>query len=101
MDDLQQQLIYDHHRIARVLRVIKQELDKCNGYTLDGVDTCKVVMGLDYLGNYPDRFHHPFEEKIIDCIQEKTSIDGIEVIRAQHGYLEQETTSLLENGSPP
>lgn len=96
MDDLQQQLICDHYRIKHVLRLVQRELEKTAELPIDEINLCKITMGLAYLAGYPERYHHPLEEKIIAKIREKADFSAFDRINAQHKYLETETAHLSE-----
>ena len=66
------QLRKDHHRMARILKLMRHLLNHENG---DADPEFSELMGecIEYMAVYPDAVHHPQEDIIFDRLLERDS----------------------------
>ncbi|MDY6942499.1 MAG: hemerythrin domain-containing protein [Pseudomonadota bacterium] len=87
----------DHRHFAKVLNILRQELDLIQQ---DGDPFLELIVeALEYLRSYADEYHHPREEVIftyhLDRSDELAEVIGR--LSGQHAEIKQLTTDLLEH----
>ena len=90
---------HDHQRIERVLTLIESELAKYEDDTQDE-DLMAISDALAYLEVYPDRVHHPVEEKLFELLESRVAPverDAIYALREQHTELASYTQALKKD----
>ena len=71
MHTVQRQLHTDHFHLQRLLNCLSHEI-KCYEYdSLEHVDLTVILSALDYVHDYPDKWHHPAEDVIFSKLQQK------------------------------
>lgn len=85
----------DHTNISRLLRVLEGQLPALEAG--DPVDYDLIVDILDYCRSFPDRYHHPLEDRVLEALQVRDSGAAAEVgdLAAQHATLAAETNAAL------
>lgn len=88
-------LIDDHRNLRKLLRFLREEIGHYDDPDVD-TDLARVREALDYLGSYPETYHHPLEEAAFDVLEQKNVGDTavIEKIRGQHIELGRATAEL-------
>ena len=99
MDKLLQQLIRDHRQIEKVINEVEQEVILYQPDSMRIPNLSLILAGLDYIKNYPEAFHHPLEDRLIEQLQQK-DIDAelrhcLKGLQHQHQFLEKQTTLLV------
>ena len=59
----------DHRNLARLMDIIAREVRVFEAGDLPDYDLVASV--LDYTQNYPDRFHHPLEDKVLAKLRQR------------------------------
>ncbi len=98
MNKIQRQLHTDHYHLQRLLNCLSQEID-C--YDHDGqqeADLAVILSALDYVHDYPDKWHHPTEDVIFNKLQEKDVEESnlIEQLKAEHQEIIQATNNIYD-----
>ena len=90
----------DHQRIAKVLHAIEELAADTREHALDE-DVDKLICLVEYVAEYPDQIHHPFEDEVFALLlqqdltaQERTDVDNNV---AQHTQLKERTDALMNN----
>ena len=85
----------DHTNIVRLLRVLEGQLAALEAS--DPVDYDVIVDILDYCRSFPDRYHHPLEDRVLEALQSRDSDAAARVgdLVAQHATLAAETKAAL------
>lgn len=89
------QLHQDHVHIARLLDFVDAEVGKAGGEGQPDLYLLRDVM--HYMTQYPDRYHHPREDRIFALLKEHEGVDAGEVdaVLAQHELLSDAGRSFL------
>ncbi len=90
------QLHQDHAHIARLLDFVDAEVAKAGGEEPPDLYLLRDVM--HYMTQYPDRYHHPKEDRIFGLLREHAGVDGADVdaVLGQHERLSQSGLAFLE-----
>jgi len=85
----------DHTNISRLLRVFEEQLTAFEA--AETVDYDVIVDILDYCRSYPDRYHHPLEDRVLETLRSRDSDAAEQVgdLAAQHAALAAETDAAL------
>ncbi len=86
----------DHERIELVLRLIERELAKFDDDDQDE-NLPAIAAALAYIEAYPDKVHHPVEERMFDCLDSISSIEMqrvLQTLRRQHAEITASTLKL-------
>ena len=77
----------DHVHMARLLDFVDAEVDKAGGDGHPDLYLLRDVM--HYMTQYPDRYHHPREDRIFGLLREHGSADATELdaVLGQHRVL--------------
>lgn len=90
MSDLLRRLNKDHARLRRLMDILEAEAARM---TRDPASQAIVRDILDYMASYPDRFHHPLEDRLFDVVE---SVHAPAAASAQR--LREEHTWILNEG---
>lgn len=95
MPAILQLLQRDHTNISRLLRVLEDQLAAFEA--AEPVDYDVIVDILDYCRSYPDRYHHPLEDRVLEALRARDSDAAEQVgdLAAQHAALAAETDAAL------
>ncbi len=95
MPAILQLLQRDHRNISRLLRVLEGQLSAFEA--ADPVDYDVIVDILDYCRSYPDRYHHPLEDRVLETLQfrDGDAAEQVGDLAAQHAALAAETDAAL------
>lgn len=95
MPAILQLLQRDHRNISRLLRVLEAQLTAFEA--AEPVDYDVVVDILDYCRAYPDRYHHPLEDRVLETLRARDSEAAARVgdLAEQHAALAAETDAAL------
>ena len=87
MADIIQTLQRDHSHMARLLKVLENELDVATGSDLPNFQRMQLVM--KYMTHYPDEVHHPREDVLFARLLGKAPVVGaaISTLCAEHRVL--------------
>ena len=87
MADLIQKLQRDHSHMARLLKVLEEELD--TAADSDPPDFQRMQLVMKYMTRYPDEVHHPREDVLFARLLEKAPAVGatISTLCAEHRVL--------------
>ena len=101
MSTLINQLITDHKNLTRLLNILDDQVKAFMLNSNDEENDFSVLLEtLDYLNAYPQKWHHPAEDLILNFLLEKDlnkeDKDSIKTILKQHQVLEKETKKLEE-----
>ncbi len=85
----------DHSNISRLLRVLEGQL--ADFETSDPVDYDTVIDILDYCRSFPDRYHHPLEDRVLKVLQvrDRDAAERVGDLAGQHDALAAETERVL------
>jgi len=90
----------DHQRIEKVLAAIDALSAGAGGHALDE-DVDKLICLVEYVAEYPDQIHHPFEDQVFALLlqqeltaQERTNVDNNV---SQHTELQERTDALMND----
>ena len=88
-------LALDHQRIDAVMTLIEAEIRHYDDdATTENLDA--LAMALSYIESYPDRAHHPVEERLFDFLEAAGSVD-VSTLRAQHSTITARTLQLRKD----
>jgi len=90
-------LLAEHRHIASVMRLFSEQLDAIEGG--DMIDTHVVYEIMDYMVNWPDRFHHPREDLIYGRVAEldATAADNVDSLQRDHDAMARSGREVLHN----
>jgi len=96
MQSLFKQLQDDHRNLMKVLRLLRKEVGKYDDPEHQ-TDLNLLLEGIDYLNDYPHRYHHPLEEAAFAYMLEHKLGDEevIRNIQSQHKELEGKTAEMM------
>lgn len=84
MPDIMQVLADDHANMRALMGLLEAEVDKM----ADGghADVEKISAIAEYMLEYPDRFHHPVEDLLIQGMQDAGAVPGssVEALETEH-----------------
>ena len=66
MQEVLKQLILDHMQLERVLSCLERQINHYVNDTGEEPSLSLIQDGMEYIRAYPDTFHHPLEEVILD-----------------------------------
>jgi hemerythrin-like domain-containing protein len=100
MDPLLAAMADDHRHINRLMSCLDAEVfNYLDGYGSE-LALCRILDALEYMQVYPDRYHHPLENKLFARLKPRVSdpdlLSMLENIEGQHEELESMTCSLQE-----
>jgi hemerythrin-like domain-containing protein len=72
MADIIDILIDDHANMRALTGLLEREVDRLEGGLHADVDTIAAIS--EYLLEYPDRFHHPVEDALLERLRERDAI---------------------------
>jgi len=86
----------EHIDLARLLVVVEQQLDALEQN--QPVDYELIDLVLDYCQSYPDRFHHPKEDLVLQKMKERnpTTANTFDTLEAEHRLINDETALFAE-----
>ncbi len=95
MPAILQLLQRDHVNISRLLRVFEDQLTAFEA--AETVDYDVIVDILDYCRSYPDRYHHPLEDRVLDALRsrDREAAEQVGDLAEQHAALAAETDAAL------
>lgn len=98
MHPLMTRLHNDHRRFQRLFQCLKQEILSLRGGSQRPVDLAVLLDAIDYIQTYPEKWHHPVEDQICQCLLQKKISQHRQVaaILAEHEQLEQLTEQLSQ-----
>lgn len=84
MPDIMQILADDHANMRALMQLLETEVDKMADGGQADVDMISAVAA--YLLEYPDRFHHPVEDLLIQGMQAAGAVPGssVEALETEH-----------------
>ena len=101
MNRLLKQLIKDHQQIEEILDELEKEVQLCEQDCDKAAELSLILAGLEYIRNYPEIYHHPLEDRLMQQLMQKNIGSGLQQcltnLLSQHSMLEQQT-ALLEEG---
>ena len=102
MDDLIDQIHYDHISMAKILNIMEKEIERIE-VDLDP-DYDLLVESMRYMIDYSDAVHHPKEDEIFARLQERVPElkDSIQDILQQHKTLagmSEDFSDIVSNAS--
>ena len=89
----------DHKRIEMVLRLIERELGKFDNDDQDE-NLSAIADALEYIEAYPDKVHHPVEERMFDLLADKAPSpvqETLAQLRGQHSEITASTSKLKQD----
>lgn len=91
-----EQLKRDHANMRHLLGILESELEKYQKGQVPDFDLLLSIM--DYTRNYPDRCHHPNEDRIYDRLVDRVPASGTLVgnLHREHEQLSQLTRKFSE-----
>jgi len=93
MHPIQRQLHSDHHHLLLVLNYLSKEIDCFDFDARQDPDMEVILNALDYVREYPDKWHHPAEDIIFNQLLAKKVKESklIKKLEEEHGKIIQET----------
>ncbi len=93
MHAIEKQLYRDHYHLQRLLAHLSQEVENYECGMASSVELPLILDTLDYIRFYPERWHHPMEDKIFDRMLAKhpSEAEFITQVQLEHGQLSQLT----------
>ena len=93
MHPIQRQLHNDHHHLQLVLNCFSKEIDCFDFNAQQDPDMEVILNALDYVREYPDKWHHPAEDVIFNQLLAKKIKEGklIKKLEEEHNKISQET----------
>lgn len=98
MHKIQRQLHTDHYHLQRLLNCLSHEID-CYDFDSKQVPDLDIILSaLDYLGTYPDKWHHPSEDIIFNrLLNRKVKASKlIKQLQVEHEKIALETKKINE-----
>ena len=94
MSDIMQVLADDHANMRALMGVLEIEVDKMASGGHADVETISAVA--EYLLEYPDRFHHPLEDLLIQGMQAAGAVpeSSVVALEAEHARIYRLATEL-------
>lgn len=94
MTDIMQVLADDHANMRALMGLLETEVDKMADGGHADVDMISAVAA--YLLEYPDRFHHPVEDLLVQGIQATNAVQqsSVEALGAEHARISRLATEL-------
>jgi hemerythrin-like domain-containing protein len=94
MPDIMQVLADDHANMRALMGLLETEVDKMADGGHADVEMISAVA--EYLLEYPDRFHHPMEDLIIQGLRAAGAVpeSSVEALEAEHGRISRLATEL-------
>ncbi len=98
MNKIQRELHTDHYHLQRLLNCLSQEIDCYDHDSQQEADLTVILSALDYVHDYPNKWHHPTEDIIFSKLQEKNVEESnlIERLKSEHQEIIQATQSIYE-----
>lgn len=86
----------DHENLERLLRLFERELDRVERAEAPDYDV--MVDVLDYCANFPDRYHHPLEDRVLAILSRRDPDAAAPVgdLDALHAALAAQTQAVLD-----
>lgn len=93
MHPIEKKLYTDHYRIQRLLVCLQKQIDCYEIDDLEHAELPLVLDALDYIRVYPEKWHHPIEDKIFEFLLSKNPPEAeiIQNILQEHVALENLT----------
>jgi hemerythrin-like domain-containing protein len=98
MHAIEKQLYRDHYHLQRLLEHLDQEVRNYECGMASSVELPLILDTLDYIRFYPERWHHPMEDKIFDRIMAKRPLeaDFVNQVQLEHQQLAQLTRYMTQ-----
>jgi len=100
MSGFVESLALDHQRMARLMFALKAEIDRIGAEDCNP-DWRRLLAILDYLSDYPERWHHPLEERAFEAVERDAlppeAAEALDRVRDQHQRLPALTGKLRED----
>lgn len=86
----------DHRRMRNVLSALEAKVEEL-GHTVSDADADHLFCLIDYLAEYPDKIHHPLEDRVmLQLVQaDHEQRERIDMLAGQHVDLKNRTRDLL------
>jgi hemerythrin-like domain-containing protein len=96
MHPIQRQLRNDHHHLQLVLNCFSKEIDCFDFNAQQDPDMEVILNALDYVREYPDKWHHPAEDVIFNQLLAKNVKESklIKKLEEEHNKISQETEKI-------
>ena len=93
MHPIQRQLHSDHHHLQLVLNCLNKEIDCFDFDSQQDPDMEVILNALDYIREYPDKWHHPSEDIIFNQLLAKKVKESklIKKLKEEHDKITLET----------
>lgn len=93
MHPIQRQLHNDHHHLHLVLNCLSKEIDRFDFNAEQAPDMEVILNALDYVREYPDKWHHPAEDVIFSQLLAKKVKESklIKKLEEEHNKITEET----------
>ena len=87
----------EHRHIASVMQLLREQLDAIDA--AQAVDTHVVYEIMDYMVNWPDRFHHPREDLIYGRVAEldASAADNVDSLQRDHDTMAKSGREVLQH----
>ena len=87
----------EHRHIASVMQLLCEQLDAIDA--AQAVDTHVVYEIMDYMVNWPDRFHHPREDLIYGRVAEldASAADNVDSLQRDHDTMAKSGREVLQH----
>lgn len=100
MADILAVLRQDHENMSRLLDVLERQIDNFASGRRPDADIVSAIA--DYVLEYPDRFHHPVEDMVLDALRQRDpaaakSAEGLEDEHARIGRLARNFHTAVDN----
>lgn len=84
----------DHENLARLLSLFERELDRIEGAVVPEYDIMWSILG--YCASFPDRFHHPLEDRVLACLRKRNpaAVQPMGDLRKLHEALAAQTQAV-------
>lgn len=96
MHPIQRQLHSDHRHLQLVLNCLNKEIDCFDFDSQQDPDMEVILNALDYIREYPDKWHHPAEDIIFNQLLAKKVRESklIEKLKEEHDKITLETEKI-------